>query len=121
MLGPICCWDWHQHQALFNGLCHGRATTEPWQINKSKKIILECDINYKGNNVELIPFETGKKICPGLPLAHRTTHLMVASLLHNFEWNLVDGLKPEDMNMEEQFGLTLKRVQSLQVQALSLV
>ncbi|XP_045794480.1 cytochrome P450 76T24-like isoform X3 [Trifolium pratense] len=80
---------------------------------------LECDINYKGNNFELIPFGVGKRICPGLPLAHRTVHLVVASLLRNFEWTLADGLNPEDMNMDEQFGITLKRAQSLRVQATS--
>jgi len=80
---------------------------------------LECDINYKGNNFELIPFGAGKRICPGLPLAHRSVHLIVASLLCNFEWKLADGLKPEDMNMDEQFGLTLRRIQTLQVQATS--
>ncbi|XP_045798597.1 cytochrome P450 76T24-like [Trifolium pratense] len=80
---------------------------------------LECDINYKGNNFELIPFGAGKRICPGLPLAHRTMHLIVASLLRNFEWTLADGLKPEDMNMDEQFGLTLKRIKALRVQATS--
>jgi cytochrome P450 len=78
---------------------------------------LECDVNYKGNNFELIPFGTGKRICPGLPLAHRIVHLMVASLLRNFEWTLADGLIPENMNMDEQFGLSLKRVQPLRVQA----
>ncbi|CAK8542256.1 unnamed protein product [Lathyrus sativus] len=83
------------------------------------EIFLECDINYKGNSFELIPFGASKRICPGLPLAQRSVHLMVASLLHNFEWKLIDGLKPEDMNMEENFGLTLKMVQSLRVQATS--
>ena len=81
------------------------------------KRFLECDINYKGNSFELIPFGASKRICPRLPLAHRAVHLMVASLVRNFEWKLVDGLKPEDMNMEEKFGLTLKMVQSLRVQA----
>jgi cytochrome P450 len=80
---------------------------------------LECDINYKGNNFELIPFGAGKRICPGLPLAHRTVHLIVASLLRNFEWTLAGGLEPEDMNMDEQFGITLKRIKPLQVQATS--
>ncbi|XP_045794482.1 cytochrome P450 76T24-like [Trifolium pratense] len=78
---------------------------------------LECDINYKGNNFELIPFGTGKRICPGLSLAHRIVPLIVASLLRNFEWTLADGLMPENMNMDEQFGLSLKRVQPLRVQA----
>ncbi|AES79995.1 cytochrome P450 family protein [Medicago truncatula] len=68
---------------------------------------LECDINYKGNNFELIPFGA--------------VHLIVTSLLRNFEWTFVDGLKPEDMNIEEQFGLTLKRVQPLRVQTIIVV
>ncbi|WJX82438.1 unspecific monooxygenase [Trifolium repens] len=80
---------------------------------------LECDINYKGNNFELIPFGAGKRICPGLPLAHRTVHFIVASLLRNFEWTLADGLMAEDMNMDEQYGITLKRFNSLRVQATS--
>ncbi|XP_004492664.1 cytochrome P450 76T24-like [Cicer arietinum] len=81
---------------------------------------LECDINYKGNNFELIPFGAGKRICPGLPLAHRSVHLIVASILYNFELKLADGLMPEHMNMEERSGLTLKRLQPLRVQATSI-
>ena len=71
---------------------------------------LECEIDFKGHDFELIPFGTGKRICPGLPLAHRSMHLMVASLVHNFEWKLADGLVPENMNMEEQYGISIKRV-----------
>ncbi|TKY65582.1 steroid 17alpha-monooxygenase or 17alpha-hydroxyprogesterone aldolase [Spatholobus suberectus] len=81
---------------------------------------LDCDIDFKGHDFELIPFGAGKRICPGLPLAHRTVHLMVASLLHNFEWKLADGLMPEHMNMKEQYMLTIKRVQPLRVQAISI-
>ncbi|TKY65585.1 steroid 17alpha-monooxygenase or 17alpha-hydroxyprogesterone aldolase [Spatholobus suberectus] len=76
------------------------------------------EIDFKGHDFELIPFGAGKRICPGLPLAHRTMHLMVASLVHNFEWKVADGLMPEYMNMKEQYGLSLKRVQSLRVQAI---
>ncbi|XP_057435511.1 geraniol 8-hydroxylase-like [Lotus japonicus] len=79
---------------------------------------LECEINFKGNNFELIPFGAGKRICPGLPLAQRSVQFIVASLLHNFEWKLADGLTPEGMNMMEQFGLTLTKVEPLRVQAI---
>lgn len=109
-------------QVLVNVWAMGRDST----IWKNSNIFLperfiESDISYKGNNFELIPFGAGKRICPGLPLAHRTVHLMVASLVHNFEWNLADMVMPEEMNMDEKFGLTLKRVQSLRVQAISSV
>ena len=78
---------------------------------------LKCEIDFKGHDFKLIPFGAGKRICPGLPLAHRTMHLIVASLVHNFEWKLADGLIPEHMNMEEQYAITLKKVQPLRVQA----
>ncbi|KAK7394878.1 hypothetical protein VNO78_15419 [Psophocarpus tetragonolobus] len=78
---------------------------------------MECKIDFKGHDFELIPFGTGKRICPALALADRTMHLIIASLVHNFEWKLADGLMPEHMNMLEQYGLILKKVQSLRVQA----
>jgi cytochrome P450 len=107
-------------QILVNVLAMGRDPTV-WENPNMfmPQRFLECDINYKGNNFELMPFGVGKRICPGLSLAHRVVHLIVASLLCNFEWTLDDGLKSEDMNKEEQFGLTLKRVQPLRVQAIS--
>ncbi|KAI5428899.1 hypothetical protein KIW84_033768 [Lathyrus oleraceus] len=59
------------------------------------KGFLECDNNFKGNSFELITFGASKRIFPGLPLAHRAMHLMVESLVRNFEWKFVDELKPE--------------------------
>ncbi|AES79996.1 putative geraniol 8-hydroxylase [Medicago truncatula] len=107
-------------QVLVNVWAMGRDPTIWENPNKFEpERFLERDINYKGNNFELIPFGAGKRICPGLPLAHRSVHLIVASLLRNFEWTLADGLNPEDMSMDERFGVTLKRVQSLRVQAIS--
>ncbi|XP_057419416.1 cytochrome P450 76T24-like [Lotus japonicus] len=79
---------------------------------------LESEINFKGHNFELIPFGAGKRICPGLPFAQRSVCLIVASLVHNFDWKLADGLITENMNMMEHFGLTLKRVETLRVQAI---
>ncbi|KAG4992776.1 hypothetical protein JHK87_026233 [Glycine soja] len=70
---------------------------------------LKCEVDFKGHDFELIPYGAGKRICPGLPLAHRTMHLIVASLVHNFEWKLADGLVPEHISMKDQFGLTLKK------------
>ncbi|KAK7394877.1 hypothetical protein VNO78_15418 [Psophocarpus tetragonolobus] len=81
---------------------------------------VECEVEFKGHDFELIPFGAGKRICPGLPLADRTMHLVVASLVHNFEWKLADGLIPERINMKEKFGITLKKSQPIQVQPIQI-
>ncbi|XP_041021375.1 cytochrome P450 76T24-like [Juglans microcarpa x Juglans regia] len=80
----------------------------------SPERFLDKDIDYKGRNFELIPFGAGRRICPGLPLANRMVPLMLASLLHHFNWKLEDEMKPEDMDMRETtFGITLRIAQPL--------
>ncbi|KAJ9564021.1 hypothetical protein OSB04_009181 [Centaurea solstitialis] len=70
---------------------------------------LDVDIDYSGQDFELIPFGSGRRICPGLPLAHRMLHLMLASLIQKFDWELEGKMRPEDMDMTERFGLTLHK------------
>eukprot|EP01018_Ginkgo_biloba_P018167 Gb_12030 [translate_table: standard] len=70
-------------------------------------------MDYKGHNFELIPFGAGRRICVGLPLAHRMLHFVVASLLHSFDWRLPDGQNSDEMDMTEKFGITLQRAVSL--------
>ncbi|KAL8492977.1 hypothetical protein ACS0TY_024254 [Phlomoides rotata] len=62
-------------------------------------------IDFRGKDFELIPFGAGRRICPGLPLAYRMVHLMLATLVGNFGWKLQD----EELDMEERFGLTLQK------------
>ncbi|GLJ32324.1 hypothetical protein SUGI_0650510 [Cryptomeria japonica] len=71
-------------------------------------------IEYNGQNLELIPFGAGRRICPGLPSASRMIHLVFASLLHSFEWILLDGISCEEMDMSDEFGLALKKATDLQ-------
>ncbi|KAJ9564026.1 LOW QUALITY PROTEIN: hypothetical protein OSB04_009186 [Centaurea solstitialis] len=70
---------------------------------------LDVDIDYKGRDFELIPFGSGRRICPGLPLAHRMLHLMLGSLIRKFDWELEGETRAEDMDMSERFGITLHK------------
>ncbi|KAF6144595.1 hypothetical protein GIB67_006087 [Kingdonia uniflora] len=72
------------------------------------------DIEFKGQDFELIPFGAGRRICPGLPLAHRMVHLMLASLIHSYEWKLGNGMTPENLDMDDKFGITLQKAEPLQ-------
>ncbi|KAL1331434.1 geraniol 8-hydroxylase isoform X1 [Arachis ipaensis] len=76
---------------------------------------LESEIDFKGQNFELIPFGAGRRICPGLPLGFRSIHFVLASLLFEYDWKLPNNVKPEEMDMSEKYGLTLHKAQPLQV------
>nr|AMO03311.1 geraniol 10-hydroxylase 2 [Primula forbesii] len=74
---------------------------------------LESDIDVRGQDFELIPFGAGRRICPGLPLAMRMINVMLGSLVNIFDWKLVEGALPSELDMEEKFGLTLQKAQPL--------
>ncbi|XP_074270533.1 cytochrome P450 76AD1-like [Silene latifolia] len=74
---------------------------------------LESEVDMKGRDFELIPFGSGRRMCPGMPLAYRMVHLMLATLLYSFNWKHGNGLNPEDIDVEEKFGLTLQKIQPL--------
>lgn len=70
---------------------------------------LGSDMDYKGRDFELLPFGAGRRICPGLPLAYRMVHLILASLLRSFAWKLPDGMAPQDIDTSHKFGITLRK------------
>ncbi|XP_058107407.1 geraniol 8-hydroxylase-like [Magnolia sinica] len=97
-----------------------------WSIGRDPKMwanpsdfwperFLESDIDFKGQDFELIPFGSGRRICPGLPLAFRTLHVMLASLLHSFSWKLPDGMTPKDIDMSDKVSMTLELANPLRV------
>ncbi|KAL3749298.1 hypothetical protein ACJRO7_010411 [Eucalyptus globulus] len=76
---------------------------------------LGSKIDYKGQNFELIPFGSGRRMCVGLSLADRVLHLGLAKLLYHFDWELGDGLTPETLDMRERVGITLRKLHPLKV------
>ncbi|XP_065857674.1 iridoid oxidase-like [Euphorbia lathyris] len=71
---------------------------------------LGSNIDYRGQNFELLPFGSGRRICVGYPLAHRILHLTVATLLHCFEWEIDTNSAAEVMDMNEKYGFTVKKL-----------
>ncbi|XVF55626.1 hypothetical protein PTKIN_Ptkin06aG0051500 [Pterospermum kingtungense] len=72
-------------------------------------------IDYKGQHFGFIPFGSGRRICPAMPLASRVLPHALGSLLHSFDWTLADGLKPEDMDMTGEMSITLRKSVPLNV------
>ncbi|OEL32947.1 Flavonoid 3'-monooxygenase [Dichanthelium oligosanthes] len=72
-------------------------------------------IDVKGQDFELLPFGSGRRMCPGLNLGLKVTLLSIANLLHSFAWRLPDGMTVEELNMEEVFLLAMPRKNPLEV------
>nr|UVC58036.1 CYP706V5 protein [Isodon rubescens] len=64
----------------------------------------KCDFN--GNNLNYIPFGSGRRICAGLPLAEIMVRYILVSLLHSFEWRLQDG---EKLDMSDELLSALRK------------
>lgn len=69
--------------------------------------------DFKGGNFEFIPFGSGRRSCPGMQLGLYALEMAVVHLLHCFTWELPDGMKPSEMDMDDVFGLTAPRATRL--------
>ncbi|XP_058198698.1 cytochrome P450 71B10-like [Rhododendron vialii] len=67
------------------------------------------EIDFKGQNFELVPFGAGRRICPGLTMGATVVEFILANLLHCFNWELPEGMKREDISLEEGGGLTVHK------------
>lgn len=82
---------------------------------------LDKSVDFKGQDFELVPFGAGRRICPGLPLANRVIHTMVATLVHNFDWKFDGvGLKGKEEHRREVFGLALQKALPLKATPLKI-
>ncbi|KAB1228273.1 Premnaspirodiene oxygenase [Morella rubra] len=74
-------------------------------------------VDFKGTNFEFIPFGGGRRICPGISPALASIELALSQLLYHFDWKLPNEIKPEELEMSESMGLTIKRKNNLYLMA----
>ncbi|KAI3812982.1 hypothetical protein L1987_17695 [Smallanthus sonchifolius] len=72
---------------------------------------LKNKLEFKGQHFEFIPFGSGRRRCPGMPLAERMLSLIVASFVYHFDWELPHT--KEEMDMNDLYGLTILKATPL--------
>ncbi|XP_024380069.1 cytochrome P450 703A2 isoform X2 [Physcomitrium patens] len=56
---------------------------------------------------ELIPFGAGRRMCPAYQLGNLMVSLMLAHVLHSFDWLFPEGESVQTFDMSEEFKLTV--------------
>ncbi|XWS46241.1 hypothetical protein CRYUN_Cryun14cG0047600 [Craigia yunnanensis] len=66
-----------------------------------------------GADFKILPFSAGKRKCPGAPLGVTLVLMALARLFHCFDWAPPEGLRPEDINTVEVYGMTMPKAEPL--------
>jgi len=66
-------------------------------------------IDVRGHDFSLLPFGSGRRNCPGMSFALLMVPLVLAQLVHCFDWKLPDGVSPLELDMKEKYGFSMPR------------
>ncbi|KAF8022509.1 hypothetical protein BT93_F0123 [Corymbia citriodora subsp. variegata] len=70
-------------------------------------------VDVRGRDFQLIPFGSGRRGCPGMNMGLVNVRLVLAQLVHCFDWELPQGTSPSELDMSEDFGLSMPRAKHL--------
>ncbi|KAK4851400.1 hypothetical protein QYF36_014794 [Acer negundo] len=71
------------------------------------------DVFTAGSETSATTIDWAMRICPGMSFGLANVELPLAKMLYHFEWLLPDGMKHEDLDMTEAFGLSVRRKDDL--------
>lgn len=70
---------------------------------------LNSNLDIKGQDFEVIPFGSGRRICPGISMGLVDLSLTVANLLYSFDWELPLGMLAEDVDIDSSPGIGMHK------------
>ncbi|XP_031377927.1 cytochrome P450 CYP82D47-like [Punica granatum] len=89
-----------------------RVWPDPSEFRPERFLTTHKDFDVRGHNFDLIPFGSGRRMCPGISLALQIIGLTLASFLHAFD---IQAPGDEAIDMEEAIGLTNLKASPLEV------
>ena len=85
---------------------------DPCEFRPERFLTSDTKFDMRGQNQQLMPFGSGRRMCPGISFALQLMHLTLANLLQKFE---IERPSQELLDMEEGFGSTVPRRTPLEV------
>ncbi|KAM2313761.1 hypothetical protein ACFX1S_026877 [Malus domestica] len=76
---------------------------------RPERFLGNIGIDLQGQSFELLPFGSGRRMCPGYKLGLKMIRTCLANMLHGFNWKLPGNVKVEDLGMEEAYGMVTTR------------
>nr|XP_043635099.1 parthenolide synthase-like [Erigeron canadensis] len=84
-----------------------------WGDNSSEFYPERFNVNlegdFRGSNFDMVPFGGGRRSCPAVNQATTITELTIANLFYWFDWEVPNGLRNEQLDMEEEGSLVVLR------------
>jgi len=99
-------WAVHRHPSAYEN---------PLDFNPER--FVGSGVDMKGTNFQLLPFGSGRRMCPGMDFSVLMVQIILARLLHSFNWTLPEGENPQDIDMQELFGGTIPKAIPLEAVA----
>ncbi|GMN69672.1 hypothetical protein TIFTF001_038720 [Ficus carica] len=97
-------------------ISHPRRDPNAWSENAEEfypERFIGSNIDLQGHHFELLPFGSGRRGCPGLQMGMTTVYSIVDQLVHCFNWELPSGVNAKDIDMTENFSLSMGRANHL--------
>ncbi|ESR45956.1 hypothetical protein CICLE_v10003976mg, partial [Citrus x clementina] len=85
---------------------------EPCKFQPERFLTRHKDTDVRGQNFELLPFSSGRRMCPGVSFALQVMQFTLASLPHGFD---IATPSNEPLDMGERLGLTVEKSTPLEV------
>ena len=77
--------------------------SDPDEFQPERFLTTHKDCDFRGQHFELIPFGSGRRMCPGVSFALQVLNLALATLLHGFD---IETLDDAPIDMIETGGIT---------------
>ncbi|CAH8252147.1 unnamed protein product [Arabidopsis lyrata] len=82
--------------------------TNPDEFNPDR--FLDSSIDYRGLNFELLPFGSGRRICPGMTMGIAIVELGLLNFLYFFDWGLPEKEEAKEIITGNEVALDLFQV-----------